>query len=191
MTDLQIIHTVGSLRQSAGGPSRTVTALCAELGRLDLQIDLFSQDIPTADPDDDQMRSSDDRVRTTLIKVSRVPGLGWLESRLRFGAALRERCEIAGCPARLWLSSTPPHHPRRVAGDHAMTYLNPTTSLRTPDPILAELWEVKRQINAEAGYRLEELTRMARESAEKIRHQWQQEELTLTEGEREKANHAD
>ena len=43
-----------------------------------------------------------------------------------------------------------------------------------PDPILAELWEVKRQINAEAGYRLEELTRMARESAEKIRHQWQQ-----------------
>lgn len=59
-----------------------------------------------------------------------------------------------------------------------MTYPNPTTALRTPDPILAELWEVKRQINAEAGYRLEELTRMARASAEKIRHQWQQEELT-------------
>lgn len=59
-----------------------------------------------------------------------------------------------------------------------MNHPDPIRSLRTPDPILAELWEVKRQINAEAGYRLEELTRMARESAEKIRHQWQQEGLT-------------
>ena len=49
---------------------------------------------------------------------------------------------------------------------------DPTRPLRTSDPILAELWEIKRQINAEAGYRLEELTRMARESAEKIRRQW-------------------
>lgn len=53
-----------------------------------------------------------------------------------------------------------------------MTHPDSLRSLRTPDPILAELWEVKRQINAEAGYRLEELTRMARESAEKIRRQW-------------------
>lgn len=49
-----------------------------------------------------------------------------------------------------------------------------------PDPILAELWEVKRPINAEAGYRLEERTRMARASAEKIRHQWQREGLSAT-----------
>ena len=71
-----------------------------------------------------------------------------------------------------------------------MTYPNPPTSLRTPDPILAELWEVKRQINAEAGYRLEELTRMARESAEKIRHQWKQEGLTTTrQGEKRPATH--
>ena len=55
-----------------------------------------------------------------------------------------------------------------------MIHPDPTRSLRTPDPILAELWEIKRQINAEAGYRLEELTRMARESAEKIRNQWDQ-----------------
>ncbi|WP_295404150.1 hypothetical protein [uncultured Thiocystis sp.] len=40
-----------------------------------------------------------------------------------------------------------------------------------PDPILAELWEVKRQINQEAGYRLQELTRMAKESANRIRRQ--------------------
>ena len=54
-----------------------------------------------------------------------------------------------------------------------MTPSTASTTLRTPDAILAELWEVKRQINAEAGYRLEELTRMARESAEKIRHNWE------------------
>ena len=47
-----------------------------------------------------------------------------------------------------------------------------STSPHKPDPILAELWEIKRQINQEAGYRLEELTRMARTSAEKIRQQW-------------------
>ena len=55
-----------------------------------------------------------------------------------------------------------------------MIHPDPTRPLRTSDPILAELWEIKRQINAEAGYRLEELTRMARESAEKIRNQWDQ-----------------
>ena len=37
-----------------------------------------------------------------------------------------------------------------------MTPSTASTTLRTPDAILAELWEVKRQINAEAGYRLEE-----------------------------------
>lgn len=55
-----------------------------------------------------------------------------------------------------------------------MTSLNPSIATRNPDPVIAELWEVKRQINAEAGYRLEELTRMAKESADKIRHQWEQ-----------------
>ena len=37
--------------------------------------------------------------------------------------------------------------------------------IRAPDPILAELWEVKRQINQEAGYRVSELVRMAHEAA--------------------------
>jgi len=36
---------------------------------------------------------------------------------------------------------------------------------KAPDPILAELWETKRQINAEAGYRIDELVRMAHEAA--------------------------
>jgi hypothetical protein len=40
---------------------------------------------------------------------------------------------------------------------------------RAPDPILAELWEAKRQINEEAGYRIEELARMAHEASERVR----------------------
>ena len=70
-----------------------------------------------------------------------------------------------------------------------MTHPDPMRSLRTPDPILAELWEVKRQINTEAGYRLEELTRMARASAEKIRHQWQQELTATRQEEKRPATH--
>lgn len=52
-----------------------------------------------------------------------------------------------------------------------MTRPNASTLTRAPDPILEELWEVKRQINQEAGYRLEELVRMARETANRIRSQ--------------------
>jgi hypothetical protein len=37
--------------------------------------------------------------------------------------------------------------------------------VRAPDPILAELWEVKRQINQESGYCIHELVRMAHEAA--------------------------
>ena len=40
--------------------------------------------------------------------------------------------------------------------------------IRAPDPILAELWEVKRQINQEAGYRIDELVRMAHEAALRV-----------------------
>jgi hypothetical protein len=47
--------------------------------------------------------------------------------------------------------------------------------LRAPDPILAELWEVKRQINQEAGYNIEELSRMAHEATLRIRRQWDKE----------------
>lgn len=42
---------------------------------------------------------------------------------------------------------------------------------KAPDPILAELWEVKRQINEEAGYQVEVVARSAREAAELIRRQ--------------------
>jgi hypothetical protein len=48
--------------------------------------------------------------------------------------------------------------------------IDPTTRpVQAPDPILAELWEVKRQINAEAGYDIATLVRMAHEATLAIR----------------------
>ena len=47
--------------------------------------------------------------------------------------------------------------------------------IRAPDPILAELWEVKRQFNKEARYDIGELARMAHEAALRIQHQWDSE----------------
>ena len=43
-----------------------------------------------------------------------------------------------------------------------------------PDPILAELWEVKREINKAADYRIDTLVDMANEAAEQVRVQWRQ-----------------
>jgi hypothetical protein len=55
-----------------------------------------------------------------------------------------------------------------------------STSPRAPDPILAELWDVKRQINEQAGYRLDELTRLAEAAAAEIRRRWSQDGRSAT-----------
>ena len=49
-----------------------------------------------------------------------------------------------------------------------MNELESTKPRRAPDPILAELWEVKRQINAESGYEIARLVEMAHEAAVKL-----------------------
>lgn len=46
--------------------------------------------------------------------------------------------------------------------------LPPSRPMQAPDPILAELWEAKRQINTEAGYDIATLVRMAHAAAKKI-----------------------
>jgi hypothetical protein len=51
---------------------------------------------------------------------------------------------------------------------------------RAPDPILAELWEVKREINRAADYRIEALVRMANEAAKHVRVQWVRDGRTTT-----------
>jgi len=49
----------------------------------------------------------------------------------------------------------------------------PDSSPRAVDPILAELWQIKRDINRESGYDIDELVRMAHVAAERTRQQWQ------------------
>ena len=52
---------------------------------------------------------------------------------------------------------------------NTQTLPGPETALpRRSDPILTELWEIKRQINAEAGYRIDVLARMAREATQRL-----------------------
>lgn len=55
----------------------------------------------------------------------------------------------------------------------AIDTIPPESSIfrKAPDPILADLWEVKRQINAEAGHQVEVVARSAHEAAELIRLQ--------------------
>ncbi|WP_040851343.1 hypothetical protein [Thiorhodospira sibirica] len=50
--------------------------------------------------------------------------------------------------------------------------------MSAPDPILAELWEVKRQLNEAAGYRVAERARMAHEAALQIEARWHDESNT-------------
>ena len=54
--------------------------------------------------------------------------------------------------------------------------LMPSKPLRVPDPILAELWQVKRDITQEAGYDIGTLAQMAHEAAENARRQWRESE---------------
>lgn len=48
-----------------------------------------------------------------------------------------------------------------------MNEIDPIKPRRIPDPILAELWEAKRQINAESGYQVSKLVEMAHAAAVK------------------------
>lgn len=46
-----------------------------------------------------------------------------------------------------------------------MNEINPVKPNRTIDPILAELWEAKKQINQESGYQIKTLVDMAHAAA--------------------------
>ncbi|MEA3643173.1 MAG: hypothetical protein VBE63_25015 [Lamprobacter sp.] len=56
-----------------------------------------------------------------------------------------------------------------------MTYTRERRShVEAPDPILAELWDVKREINKSADYRIDILVDMANKAAEQVQAQWLQ-----------------
>ena len=56
----------------------------------------------------------------------------------------------------------------------------PSEIPHAPDPILAELWQIKRDIHREAGYDIEKLAQMAHEAAERVRRQWREQAKTLS-----------
>lgn len=86
-----VVHTVGSLRKDAGGPTRTVTALCRELGLLGLPVDLVSQDARGASADMNLIPPTD-AVTTYLAPAYqlRPGGTCWAPG---FRRVLRNSCD--------------------------------------------------------------------------------------------------
>jgi glycosyltransferase involved in cell wall biosynthesis len=74
---LHAIHCVGSLAESAGGPSRTVTSLCTALARLDCDVDLVAG--RDTRRDGTLVLPAAQQVRVRMADGSRAfaPGLAW------------------------------------------------------------------------------------------------------------------
>ncbi len=89
---MRVIHTVPSLRRSAGGPTRTVTALCRELGRIGVYVDLVTENWITPGADGNLLPPRE-WVTTTLVQAHPVPWIRNLRSSA-FRVAVRERCEL-------------------------------------------------------------------------------------------------
>ncbi len=93
-TSPRVLHTVHSLRKSAGGPSRTVTALCRELGRQGANVELVSMDeVPSSG--EIPLLPPASWVTTTLIPPQGIPLIGPIMTE-RFCTTLRERCTRLG-----------------------------------------------------------------------------------------------
>ena len=86
----RLLHTIGSLRKSDGGPTRTVTALCRELGRLGAQVELVARDRSDS-ADSNLLLPPAEWVTTTLVPNHRMPLVGSLVT-TRFHAVARDRC---------------------------------------------------------------------------------------------------
>ena len=86
----RLLHTIGSLQKSAGGPTRTVTALCRELGRLGALVDLVARN-GASSADADLLLPPAEWVTTTLVPNPRMPVFGALVA-TGFRANARERC---------------------------------------------------------------------------------------------------
>lgn len=91
---LRCIHSVGSLLKSAGGPTRTVTALCKGLGRLGVDVDLISQ-TRRESINVDNLIPFPDHVNISLAPAYQLPvgGKTWAPS---FMALMDQRCDYPG-----------------------------------------------------------------------------------------------
>lgn len=91
---ISVIHTVSSLRKNAGGPTRTVTALCRELGRLGVQVMLLSQHYTNSLSDENVLLPAG-WVNTQLVAAYRLPIIDFPFSP-SFRLRLRQGCKSAG-----------------------------------------------------------------------------------------------
>ncbi len=71
---MKVLHTVSSLNSNSGGPSRSVTSLCEELGKLGVSIDIVTQYYRSDDGYD--IIPNAEQVRTTFIKSNYLPFIG-------------------------------------------------------------------------------------------------------------------
>jgi len=70
-----VFHTIGSLKQSKGGPSRTVSSLCKTLGAHGTTVHLITQDWPT--PDDVNIIPDPALVTTHIVRALSSPIMKW------------------------------------------------------------------------------------------------------------------
>jgi len=66
---MRVIHTVGSIAERSGGPSRTVTSLCSSIGRLNGTVDLVAG--VDRSFDDRLILPDSDRVKLRLVNAYR------------------------------------------------------------------------------------------------------------------------
>ncbi|RKT45241.1 glycosyltransferase [Thiocapsa rosea] len=138
---VRVIHTVPSLLRSAGGPTRTVTALCSELGRRGVHVDLVTENwIPLGA--DVNLLPPSEWVTTTLVQAHSAPFIRTLRSRV-YRTALRQRCE-AGRPQvfhnhGLWLPTN--HAAADVAKERGLPLIISTRGMLEPWALSHRAWK--------------------------------------------------
>ena len=140
-TSLRAMHTVGSLRKSAGGPTRTVTSLCQGLGRLGVEVDLISQTWFDSAGDSDLIPPPD-FVRTIMVPAHRLPGVGeaWAPG---YKALLNQRCGRPGAQLihdhGLWLPTN--HAAARVAHRQGIPLIVSPRGMLEPWAVNHRVWK--------------------------------------------------
>lgn len=95
LNTLRVVHTVASLEKSSGGPARTVTSLCRELGSMGVDVELISQDM-SRHHKRDLVIPPTELVKTTLTSGVQIPLIGVVIP-TRFRQQL-EKCHLPLCP---------------------------------------------------------------------------------------------
>jgi glycosyltransferase involved in cell wall biosynthesis len=138
---LRVIHTIGSLRRSAGGPTRTVTALCRELGLLGADVALLSQ-VGQGSEGDEYLLPPAEAVRTTLARRGPLPWLpaAWSNG---FQTELRRHCTVGHVALihdhGIWLPNN--HAVAVVAREHGLPRIISTRGMLAPWALNHRVWK--------------------------------------------------